>query len=41
MSIEKNNKVTVVTEENFMECMREYDAYYWKKNVARNQLVKH
>ena len=20
-----------MTEENFMECMREYDAYYWKK----------
>ena len=39
MSIEKNNKVTVVTEENFMECMREYDAYYWKKNVTRDQLV--
>ncbi|WP_051532892.1 ribonuclease toxin immunity protein CdiI [Lachnobacterium bovis] len=38
MSIEKNNKVTVVTEENFMECMREYDAYYWKKKCNKGSV---
>ena len=27
-----------MTEENFMECMREYDAYYWKKKCNKGSV---
>ena len=46
MSIEKNNKVTIVTDDNLGECYSEFYEYYWEKkcnkgavNVTFNEYV--
>ncbi|WP_051532868.1 ribonuclease toxin immunity protein CdiI [Lachnobacterium bovis] len=35
MSIEKNNKVTIVTDDNLGECYSEFYEYYWKKKCNK------
>ncbi|SES06306.1 ribonuclease toxin immunity protein CdiI [Lachnobacterium bovis] len=35
MSIEKNNKVTIVTDDNLGECYSEFCEYYWEKKCNK------
>lgn len=35
MSIEKNNKVTIVTDDNLGECYSEFYEYYWEKKCNK------